>query len=81
MIRHGWNVIAVCRICRVKTNVDLRVIAKVRGPEFSLWNRAARCRCVGCIGFVDFLARAPDGMTGHLPLTAPDPRERWPPVG
>jgi hypothetical protein len=71
MLREGWEVEAWCVACRLKLRVDLRTIAIVRGPTFSLWNRASRCRRVGCRGRVEFHARAP-GMTGVERLAVPN---------
>lgn len=52
--------------------VNLRAVMKVAGPRLSLWNRKARCRRLGCLGFVEFQARAP-GMEMHEALSAPWP--------
>ena len=79
MHAEGWDVIAKCDYCRMMLRVDLRVIAKTRGPTFSLWNAKARCKVVGCTGWVTFMAHAP-GLNGHQPLTAPWP-EGVPPRG
>jgi hypothetical protein len=57
--------------------VDLRVIAIVRGPKFSLWNQHSRCRRVGCHGAVRFQAKAP-GMAWHEPLEAEWPDSKPP---
>lgn len=64
MIQQRWDVISRCRSCGLVMRVDLKVIAKVRGPRTSLWNRVARCKRIGCNGQVEFQAKAP-GMTGH----------------
>lgn len=73
MMRQRWDVIAVCQRCGLTMEVELGTIAKVCGPGFSLWNRKARCRKVGCTGHVEFHAKAGDGMLWHEPLRAPDP--------
>lgn len=72
MIEQGWDVISTCRTCGLVMGVDLRTIAQVRGPAFSLWNRKSRCRRVGCGGVVEFQAKAP-GMGYHERLDAPWP--------
>lgn len=72
MIAQRWDVIAKCRTCGLTTHVDLKVIAIVRGPAFSLWNRTSRCRRVGCLGVVDFQGKAP-GMAYHQQVAA-----EWP---
>lgn len=72
MIGQGWDVLAKCGTCELLMRVDLRLIARVRGRKFSLWNQRSRCRRVGCNGVVSFQARAP-GMGWHEPLDAPWP--------
>jgi hypothetical protein len=69
MIEQRWEVLAKCGKCELLTRVDLRVVAKVRGSTFSLWNQRSRCRRVGCMGVVSFQAKAP-GMNWHEPLDA-----------
>lgn len=69
MVAQAWEVLARCEKCDLLTRVDLRVVAKVRGSGFSLWNQRSRCRRVGCTGVVAFLAKAP-GMNWHEPLQA-----------
>jgi hypothetical protein len=69
MRREGWDVLSRCDACTLIMRVNLSTIIKVNGPAFSLWNRKARCRRIGCVGFVEFQARAP-GMECHEPLTA-----------
>ncbi len=49
--------------------VDLALIVRLRGPSVSLWNRTGRCKRIGCVGVVDFLAKAP-GMNFHELLLA-----------
>jgi hypothetical protein len=44
MIEQGWEVLAKCGKCELLTRMDLRVVAKVKGPSFSLWNQRSRCR-------------------------------------
>jgi len=66
-----WDVLSKCRDCGLLMRVDLDLIIKVSGPRVSLWNRKARCRRIGCCGWVDFQARAP-GMNGHDYLRADD---------
>lgn len=52
--------------------VDLRLIVRIRVSGTTLWNRTARCRRLGCVGVVDFQAKAP-GMASHEPLQGPRP--------
>jgi hypothetical protein len=75
MARQGWDVISRCQDCGLMLRVNLAVIAKVKGPGFSLWNRKARCRRIGCQGWTSFQARAP-GMHYHEALDAPWPKGR-----
>ncbi len=72
MIRERWEVISKCQACGLVMQVDLALIARVRGGETSPWNRRQRCRRLGCNGHVEFMAKAP-GMTIHEPLAA-----EWP---
>lgn len=79
MLAGRWEVTAKCQTCRVELKVDLRTIALVRGPGFSLWNKLARCRSVACTrGRVEFRAKAP-GMAYFEPLATPPPAEGPPP--
>lgn len=64
MIKHGWDALSICRSCQLTMPVDLKLIAYVRGPKVSLWNRKAKCRRLLCPGIVEFHAKAP-GMIGH----------------
>lgn len=70
MARDGWDVISRCETCGLIMRADLALIARISGPRTSLWNRKARCRRLGCTGWVKFQGRAP-GMTMHEALTAP----------
>ena len=72
MQRAGWDVVSHCTRCGLVMRVNLRAVMKVAGPRLSLWNRKARCRRLGCLGFVEFQARAP-GMEMHEALSAPWP--------
>ena len=74
MLEQRWEVTARCRHCRTDLRVDLRTIAAIRGPGFSLWNRNSRCRVVGCRGVVEFSAKAP-GMVMFERLSTPPVRE------
>ena len=82
MAREHWEVISVCRTCGLMMLADLKLIAYVKGPNVSLWNRRARCRRLLCGGVVEFHAKAP-GMPGHDRLVIddrlPDPtaEPRW----
>ncbi len=72
MQRDRWDVISKCEKCGLIMRVDLALIIHVSGPAVSLWNRKARCRRLGCGGWVEFQARAP-GMAYHEALAAPPP--------
>jgi hypothetical protein len=71
MRRDGWDVISKCGGCGLVMQVDLALVARISGPETSLWNRKARCRRLGCTGVVEFQARVP-GVAWHEPLRADD---------
>lgn len=66
MIANGWDVYAQCPIgrCSNKMAVNLRLVASVKGPGYSLWNRRPKCRRPGCDGKMLLWARAP-GMPAH----------------
>jgi hypothetical protein len=49
--------------------VDLGLIERLRGPEFSLWNRQAPCRRLGCAGRVEFQGKPPEVLS-PFPLRA-----------
>ncbi len=58
----GWAVFAYCATCKLTIAVDLGLIERLRGPDFSLWNRRAPCRRLGCAGRVEFQAKPPEIM-------------------
>lgn len=66
----GWDILAACGKCGLIMRVDLAILIRLRGRDLSLWNRRARCRRVGCLGFVEFQGRAP-GMSMHEALSTP----------
>jgi hypothetical protein len=76
MIEHCWKVRATCRGCRLAVDVDLFLVASVRGLQTSLWDRDAACRRHRCKGRMVFEAKAP-GMLGFEPL-AGQPVKREP---
>lgn len=67
MLRDGWRVRSRCSSCGLEMETDLRVVAVIRGPDVSLWNRVGRCRRIGCGGRVSFSGRGPR-MSGFRPL-------------
>jgi hypothetical protein len=67
-----WQVFAYCRTCHLTVTVDLRVIELARGADFSLWNRQAKCRRLGCGGPVEFQGQPPET---HFPFAL---RAEWP---
>lgn len=71
MAARQWAVIAKCQACGLMTVVDLELVARVSGAATVLWNRKARCKKVGCQGFVEFQAHVPNGPAGYETLTAP----------
>ena len=77
MLQQRWEVTCRCRACRLEMRCDLRTIAIVRGAGFSLWNRNSRCRRVGCLGVVEFYAKAP-GMSHADRLATSDATDEPP---
>jgi len=71
MIQQGWDVHSRCMTCGTLFRVNLRIIARLKGPDFSIWNRKDRCRRLGCSGHVEFHGRAPD-MSWHEVLNSPE---------
>jgi hypothetical protein len=69
LMRDHIDVIAKCERCGLQTVVDLRVVALVSGPAASLWNRKARCKKLGCGGWVHFEAKF-WGMNIYQPMRA-----------
>ena len=76
MIQKRWIVKARCRTCGLEAAVDLWVVASVRGPQTSLWDRDAKCRRYLCKGRMVFEAKAP-GMT-HFDTLAGHPVKQEP---
>lgn len=74
MLAGGWEVEAWCGVCGIKLRVELAGIVAAKGASYSLWDRRARCRRVGCQGRVRFHGRPP-GAPGFSPLVSrkPDP--------
>ena len=64
-----WRVYADCIVCDLRIEADVRRIAEVKGPRYSLWGADAACRRVGCIGRVHFVIR-PRGAIGEYVMTA-----------
>ena len=57
----------------------LKLIARVSGPETSLWNRNEPCRRMACTGRATFFGRPPM-LPQHIPLEAgwPKHKRRYP---
>ena len=72
MQAQGWDVITRCQACGLAMTVNLDLVGWVSGPGTVLWNRKARCRRIGCSGFVEFQGRPPRRQT-YEPLRAPEP--------
>ena len=64
-----WPVYADCPVCELRIQADLKRIAQVRGPTYSLWGADAACRRVGCVGRVQFVIR-PRGAVSDYVMTA-----------
>ncbi len=65
----NWTVLAYCPTCMLTMAVDLGIVERLRGPDFSLWNRQAPCRRLGCIGRVEFQGKPPE-LLAPFPLRA-----------
>ncbi len=65
----GWTVLAYCSVCNLTISVDLGRVERLRGPDFSLWNRRAPCRRLGCLGKVEFQGKPPQ-LAQPFPLRA-----------
>ncbi len=74
MQAQGWDVITKCQACGLAMTVNLDLVGWVAGPRTVLWNRKARCRRIGCSGFVEFQGRPPRRQT-YEPLRAPAPSD------
>ena len=63
MQRERWDVISKCTMCgpMMPVDLDLDLVAWRSGAKTILWNRKARCRRIGCGGFVEFQAKQPGG--------------------
>ena len=59
MIAGNWLVISWCTTCELSLVVDLQLIRRVSGPKASMWNRAGRCRKLGCHGVTILKAKPP----------------------
>ncbi|HEX4197591.1 MAG TPA: hypothetical protein VHZ26_09115 [Caulobacteraceae bacterium] len=76
MLREHWEVISKCNSCGLMMPVDLDLIAWRSGARTILWNRRARCKRIGCQGWVEFQARVP-GVGFYQTLSSDDgERER-----
>ncbi len=71
MLRERWEVISKCNSCGLMMPVNLDVIAWRSGAKTVLWNRKARCKRIGCQGWVEFQARFP-GVGFYQTLTSDD---------
>lgn len=81
MIAAGWTVITKCETCGLMMTVDLKLVAKIAGPETVLWNRKQRCRRMGCPGHVIFMAPHPYAMNRTDRLWSPPPDHRVQTIG
>ncbi|WGM31531.1 hypothetical protein [Brevundimonas sp. NIBR11] len=69
ILRNRWPVIAECPVCDLRIEADVRRIAQVMGPDYSLWGAETACRRIGCIGRVHFILR-PRGAIMEYVMTA-----------
>lgn len=75
MIAMGLSIKAVCDQCKCEKAVDLKSLAAIKGPRYSLFNRRCRCKLLpGCEGWNRFLHNRSGIWLGfHDPGTA----ARW----
>lgn len=69
ILANRWRVYADCGVCDLRIEADVRRIAQVKGPAYSLWGADAACRRVGCVGRVQFVLR-PRGAIMDYVMTA-----------
>ena len=69
------EVITDCPKCGLQMVVDLALVARVSGPETSLWNRKPRCRKLGCGARASLKAKLP-GKGYYEALEAPWPSDK-----
>ena len=77
MLTRGWEVTTRCDRCRVEQLASLTLIARLKGPHFSLWNQSTACKVLRCGGRLRFFGRPPR-LHSAFELSAPDPSS-WPP--
>ena len=82
MLEEGWAVMAKCSACGVLLNVDLTLIRRLKGPRFSLWDKTAPCKRVGCGGVAHFVGNPPGlGRSFQIALSAEWAGDRHYPQG
>lgn len=69
MRRAKWLVIAVCPVCDLQIEADLKRIEQSKGPTFSLWGQSTPCRRRFCEGKAEFFVQPP-GASMELHMTA-----------
>lgn len=79
MADKGWDVFSKCRVCGLQMSTSLRLVARISGPETSLWSKPKPCRRMGCTGVVDFFGKPPS-LSRHIRLDAawPEHKRRYP---
>lgn len=79
MRRAHWLVLAVCPVCDLQIEADLKVIETMKGEGFSLWGQTTPCRRRFCEGVASFFVQPP-GASMEVQMTAgAKPRTRKPP--
>ena len=72
-----WLVTAHCPTCRARVHVDLAALIRLKGDDYVLWGRHARCKTWvrwsldrRCEGRVTFLAQScPNGSIVEMKMT------------
>lgn len=75
--RARWMVLAVCPVCDLQIEADLKVIETMKGGDFSLWGQTTPCRRRFCGGEASFFVQPP-GASIEIQMTA-GPQRRAPP--
>jgi hypothetical protein len=80
MRRARWLVLAVCPVCDLQIEADLKVIETIKGADFSLWGQTTPCRRRFCDGKARFFVQPPGASAEVLMTAPPRTRTRRPPL-
>lgn len=57
--RAGWTVSAVCPVCDLEIEADLKLVETIKGGGYRLWGATTRCRRRWCSGRMAFFVEPP----------------------